>query len=79
MPYAAVSAEPAMTPTSATIPQPAPSVASCRSAVSAVSFATKPSVGMTPAIEAIERKAAVAMTGAWRPRPESSPMSRVES
>ncbi len=48
MPYAAVSAEPSTTPIRATHPHAAPPSASCSRAVSAVSFATNPRVGMIP-------------------------------
>ena len=63
----------------ATRPQGDPCIASSRSAVSVDSFATNPMVGATPAMDATEMNAAVAMTGACRPTPLSSLMSRVES
>ena len=43
------------------------------------SFATNPIVGMTPTIDATAMIENVAITGACRPTPLSSPMSRVES
>ena len=79
MPYAAVRTDPRTTPKSATMPQISPPAASWSSAVSAPSFATKPIVGMTPTIDAIAMNEQTAMTGACRPRPLSSSMSRVES
>ena len=50
-----------------------------RSDVSAASFATKPTVGASPTIDAIAMIENVASVGACRPTPESSPMSRVDS
>ena len=77
MPYAAVSAEPRRTPMSGM--RAAVSVPPSRNEVSAASFATKPTVGATPAIEAIAMIEKVARVGACRPTPESSAMSRVLS
>ena len=64
---------------SATMPHGSPPTASCSSAVSAPSFATKPSVGMMPTIDATAMNENTAITGAWRPTPLSSRMSRVDS
>ena len=55
--------EPSVTPASAMIAKGAPCRASFSSAVSAASLATKPRVGMTPAIEAIVTMLTVASTG----------------
>ena len=79
MPYAAVRMDPRLTPMIATSPHGEPCSASSSSAVRVDSFATNPMVGAIPAIEATEMNAAVAMTGACRPTPLSSSMSRVDS
>ena len=72
-----MSTEPRNAPASATHAHGSPAAAASRNAVNTASFATKPSSGGRPAIDAAATIAIVAITGIRRPRPESLRQSRV--